>query len=121
MGHGNNCTLVKRILVERPSWIELVGISSGFNFKWQPFSTGFRFDLLNTKAEKQAVNHLEFHSELSLKSKLFINLQTYSEVNKENVFNFIPITFYVEINPNKPNGHLENVIHIFSTLYKVHE
>jgi len=100
----------------------LTGVSTGFNFKWMPFSFGMRFDLLNSvPGIKQMVNHFEFHTELTEKSNLFINLQTYSEFSKENVFNFLPITFFIEINPTKPNGQLQNVIHKFSKFYKVLE
>eukprot|EP00826_Nyctotherus_ovalis_P033192 TRINITY_DN2679_c0_g1_i5.p1 TRINITY_DN2679_c0_g1~~TRINITY_DN2679_c0_g1_i5.p1 ORF type:complete len:378 (+),score=76.62 TRINITY_DN2679_c0_g1_i5:64-1197(+) len=58
---------------------------------------------------------------LSVKSSLFVNLQNYSEVNKENVFNYLPITFLVSINPNKPNGQIFNAIHNFVTFYSVLE
>eukprot|EP00826_Nyctotherus_ovalis_P065251 TRINITY_DN9586_c0_g1_i5.p1 TRINITY_DN9586_c0_g1~~TRINITY_DN9586_c0_g1_i5.p1 ORF type:complete len:410 (-),score=85.20 TRINITY_DN9586_c0_g1_i5:323-1552(-) len=102
----------------RPWWIELTRLNSGFNFKWQPFSNGMRFDLLGTGKDKQLVNHFEFHGELSSKSKLFLNLQAYAEMNKENVFDFLPITFYIEL---KPNGHLESAMRDFSAFYKVLE
>ncbi len=121
MTAGNNSGLVKRVLDNRPWWIELTGISTGFNFKWQPFSWGMRFDLLNATGTKQMVNHFEFHAELSAKSNLFINLQTYSEISKENVFNYVPITFYIEIDPSKPKGQLMYAIHKFSMFHKVLE
>jgi len=118
---GNNSMLPKSILTSRPWWIEHTTSTSGFNFKWQPFANGFRFDLLNSNTIKQATNHLEFHSELSSKSKLFLNLQTYSEINKENVFNFLPITFYIEVTREKLNGQLNNLIHRFSTFHRMLE
>ena len=37
------------------------------------------------------------------------------------MFNFIPITFYIEINPQKPNGQLLNAIHSFENFYNVLE
>lgn len=118
---GNNSGAVRSVLAGRPWWIELVGTNSALNFKWQPVSAGLRFDLLGCKAGRQAVNHLEFHAELSSKSRLFINLQNYSEQNKQNVFNFIPITFYIEINPSKPNGQIKNAIHKFAAFHKALE
>ena len=92
-----------------------------FNFKWQPFSSGFRFDLLGASNIKQAINHFEYHFELSSKSNLFLNMQMYSEINKENVFHCLPITFFIEINPEKPNGQLKNAIHRFASFYKLLE
>jgi hypothetical protein len=112
---------VRRVIEGRPWWIELVGVTSSFNFKWQSFSNGIRYDLLNTFNCKQAVNHLEFHAELSAKSNLFMNLQNYSEINKENVFNYLPITFFISINPSKPNGQLLNAINNFTTFYNILE
>ncbi len=37
------------------------------------------------------------------------------------MFNFLPITFYVEINPQKPSGQLASAIHNFELFYKVLE
>ena len=121
MTYGNNCILIKRILESRPWWIELIGVTSNFNFKWQPFSLGIRYDLLNTIGCKQVVNHFEFHSELTSKSGLFLNLQTYSEMNKENVFNYLPLTFLIKIDPSKPNGQILHAIRNFVSFYTVLE
>lgn len=106
------------MLTTRSWWVELTGLSSGFSFKWQPFAGGTRFDLLGVGQGRQLVNHFEFHCELSSKSKLFLNLQAYAEMNKENVFDFLPITFYIEL---KPNGNLENAMRDFTAFYKVLE
>lgn len=43
------------------------------------------------------VNHFQKHYVLSNKSNLFLNLLSYAEFNKENVFNLMPITFYIDI------------------------
>jgi len=63
------------------------------------------------------INHLEYHCELTKKSNLFINLQTFSEINKENVFNYIPITFYIEVNTTSHNVHLSTVLQNFTCLF----
>ena len=49
------------------------------------------------------INHFECHSCISEKQKLFINLQNYA-LNKlnENVFDYLPLTFFIECDGNKP-------------------
>lgn len=47
--------------------------------------------------QKQLVNHFEFHAQLTEKSKLFKNLLQYAYKLKENVFDYIPVTFFMEI------------------------
>ena len=46
---------------------------------------------------KQMVNHFEFHHLISEKANLFNNLQKLCDIQKENIFDICPITFYVEI------------------------
>ena len=88
IGYGNNSTLVKRVMKTRNWWIELPFPSPAFNFKWLPISKGINYEKLSIKdkkryldSPKQAVNHLEFHRELSRKSNLFINMELACEVN----------------------------------------
>jgi hypothetical protein len=46
-------------------------------------------------------------------------LQIFSEINKENVFNFLPITFFVEINPEKAQQQLGSALQSFSHFFQV--
>ena len=62
---------------------------------------------------------MEFHKEITNKNSLFINLQSFLESNRENVFLNVPITFNIEINLNKPNIQLLHSLHTFTTLHKV--
>ena len=85
---GNNSGIVRRIMQERDSWIELQFMCPQFNFKWQPWSRGIKFQNLSLarKATKdckneQMVNHFEFHKEITKKSNLYINMQIFSEVH----------------------------------------
>jgi len=77
---GNNSGIVKEAMLNRNWWIELPFITPTFNFKWQPVSYGMRFSALNAGMHAQMLNHFEFHSQLSHKSSLFLNLEAYSEV-----------------------------------------
>ena len=68
-------------MLTRKWWIELPFMSPTFNFKWQPVSFGIKFNSLNSVPGLiQMINHFEFHSQLSHKSSLYLNLQAFSEV-----------------------------------------
>ncbi len=49
-----------------------------YNFAWQQTNKGIYFERLTAnRATKQAVNHFEFHREISTKTNLIRNLQMY--------------------------------------------
>ena len=77
-------------------WKEVTYYSSIFHFKWQPFSKGIRFEQLSY-AQKQMVNHFEFHSEITTKDFLFKNLLAYAQLSKLSVFDYVPLTFVLDI------------------------
>ena len=43
---GNNSNIVRKAMEKRSCWIEIQPVHSLFNFKWQPVSSGIRFDKL---------------------------------------------------------------------------
>jgi len=43
---GNNSQLIRKALEKRHWWIEIQPVHSMFNFRWQPVSSGIRFDRL---------------------------------------------------------------------------
>jgi len=43
---GNNSNNVSKVMGKRRWWIEIQPVHSLFNFKWQPVSSGIRFDKL---------------------------------------------------------------------------
>lgn len=60
------------------------------------------FSTASTAAEstsniKQLVNHVECHHVISEKSNLYNLMYKYCDSNKESVFDYTPITFYVEV------------------------
>ena len=50
---GNNSRLIKEAMQRRDWWIETPPFNSMFNFKWQPFSNGIRFDNVTSHNHKQ--------------------------------------------------------------------
>jgi hypothetical protein len=44
---GNNSGLLRKALDRRNWWIEIPAVHSMFNFKWQPVSSGIKFERLS--------------------------------------------------------------------------
>jgi hypothetical protein len=128
---GNNSGLIRDAMLRRSNkWRE----ASSFNdptchFRWQPVSYGLKFDQLgslinpNTHAyTKQLVNHFECHGHLTEKSKLFKNLQDYALTRlRENVFNYIPLTFYVEVDISKTKQFAKAMLPFFNSFYALED
>lgn len=119
---GNNSKLIREAMNTRPWWVEIPNIDSAFNFKWQPVSFRMKFRELNTKskAHKQIVNHFEYHKYLSEKSELFLSLQNHCEFIKSNVFDMMPLQFFIKIDPNVPNA-MNNALATFHSVFNMIE
>jgi hypothetical protein len=100
---GNNSDLVRRVLSHRSNWAELNDSKYTFlNLRWQQTERGYKYEnCIDNKVFKQALNHLEYHIELSNKEMLLKNLTDYCEANKKNVFEIMPLTF--TLNVKDPN------------------
>ena len=91
---GNNSQLVEKCLLTRPNWEktnEPENLTS-CNFIWTELSHEINFQLHGEIDYSQVVNHFEFHTEISNKKNLFINLLRYCEYNRINLFSFYPLT-----------------------------
>lgn len=68
--------------------------------------------------QKQIVNHFEGHGCVSEKSKLFLNLSHYAS-NKlnENVFDFLPLTFFVECDLSKQKQYSKSMVQFMNAFY----
>ena len=137
IGYGNNSGLIRNALKQRSWWIEIQPIHSMFNFKWNPVSDGIKFARLGhtdpgmrekgTMGQKplkegqkeqhgppvqdkfslQMVNHFEHHQLLTEKYNLLMVMQRFCDLHKENTFDIMPITFFVEI-PDASRDQLVN-------------
>ncbi|CDW90267.1 ttl domain containing protein [Stylonychia lemnae] len=115
---GNNSELVKKCLDQRGSdWQEISSNNTIFHFKWVPFSKGIRFDYLSSHGYKKMVNHFEYQEQISQKDWLMINLSKYCEQQRLNVFDFIPVTFIVNLNHQSSSFEMEK----FNTMFTVLE
>ncbi|CAK61223.1 unnamed protein product (macronuclear) [Paramecium tetraurelia] len=108
LGTGNNHQVVQRVLSKRNEWMFTTNKNdSSINFRWSLYSKGYQYDkLVSGNKVKQAVNHFEFHSEISQKSYLFKNLQHYCEENQIDIMTFVPLTFVLDFTNEKADMSL---------------
>ena len=113
---GNNSKLIITCMKTRPKWEQCeTYLHLLANLYWTPLSSNINF----TKHENiccQYVNHIEYHSELSNKMNLFVNLLRYCEQNELDLFSFFPLTI---IFPLFHESFFEQTFH-FSSFYKEH-
>jgi hypothetical protein len=99
IGVGNNGELVRRVLSTRSQWTETAdGKELFINLRWQQSNKTYKYEnCIDNRIFKHSLNHFEYHHELSNKEYLFHNLLEYCELHKINVFEFIPLTFVLNI------------------------
>lgn len=62
------------------------------------------------------VNHFEFHAEITTKDNLFKNMLSYAEYNKLNVFDYVPLTFVLDIDSPTYGSDFEKFILCYNTI-----
>ena len=113
---GNNSQIVKRCLEKRMDyWKESPSFSSIYHFKWQPFSKGIRFDQVSL-SQKQMVNHFECHHEITTKDYLFKNMFAYADTKKTNVFDYVPLTFVLDVDSETYYTDFERFVHCYNIM-----
>jgi hypothetical protein len=91
----NNGELVKSCMSHRTNWKE--SNSALYHFRWQQNRNGIDYPGLSKfPSQKQIVNHFEYHSQLSNKLNLFINMVKYCESKGLDVFQYLPMTILVQ-------------------------
>lgn len=128
---GNNSGLIRDAMLRRSGkWKEATSYSDHTcHFRWQPVSYGIKFDqlgnLINPNMHpytKQLANHFENHMSLTEKSKLFKNLTDYALTRlRENVFNYIPLTFFVEVDISKTKHFAKAMLPFFNSFYALED
>eukprot|EP01022_Parablepharisma_sp_SALTPOND_P013287 TRINITY_DN1768_c0_g1_i1.p1 TRINITY_DN1768_c0_g1~~TRINITY_DN1768_c0_g1_i1.p1 ORF type:complete len:716 (+),score=63.40 TRINITY_DN1768_c0_g1_i1:921-3068(+) len=112
---GNNSQIIRRCMEKRVDWKEAPGFCSIFHFKWQPFSKGLRFDQISL-SQKQMVNHFENHYEVTTKDGLFKNLLPYVDHRKKNVFDYVPLTFLLDVDSDTYYVDLDKFTHCYNII-----
>lgn len=62
----------------RENWFETFPLKNFFHFSWQPISQNIKYDKCRSSIfHKIVVNHFEFHKEITTKTKILMNLESY--------------------------------------------
>ncbi len=67
------------------------------------------------------INHFEYHSELSLKSKLFENMKTYCQHHHININEIIPTSFILDLESEQLDLTLKSFLKTFYKCSKDYE
>lgn len=99
-------------------WKEVPNNNFMFHFKWMPFSKGFRFEQLSY-TQRQVVNHFEFHPEITTKDLLFKNMLANAELNKINIFDYVPLTFVVDVDSQTYSPDFEKFVLCYESIANI--
>ena len=116
-----NCGyLVKKCFSHRINWVELPDMTQNdFHFKWQQNTRNLNFSTLSKVGHyMQMVNHYEYHSVITNKANLFLNLIKHSEWEEENVFKYIPFTVLFEYGANNFFSMIDKFEYLFNNIEK---
>jgi hypothetical protein len=94
----------------RSNWKECQSsVTTLFHFKWQQNVIGIDYPTLSqVNSIPQTVNHYEFHSQISNKYNLFVNLTKYCESKGLEVFKYIPFTVLLQYDTANYSSQVEN-------------
>ena len=130
---GNNSKLVIRVLEKSgrfvskdlcngtsfPGWESADDYyDSLYNFKWKPTSSGIKYDLISKHGLKQLVNHVKGHYALTTKDNLFLNLKSYYESQKVNIYDSVPITVVLDYQKDDIGDKVELFLNVFRLIEK---
>ena len=116
-----NCGyLIKNCFKHRVNWMELPDLlQKDFNFKWQQNTRNLNFSTLSKVGHfKQMVNHYEYHSVITNKANLFLNLMKHAEIEEENVFKYLPFTVLFEYGSDNFYLMIDNFEKLFNNIEK---
>jgi len=128
---GNNSKMIKLVL-ERSGRMEPKSDSDGsicfpgweaaddhfdslYNFKWKPTSNGINYDMISKHGLKQLVNHIRGHNALTTKDNLFLNLKSFYETQKQNIYDVVPLTIVLDYLKDDVGDRMES----FQNVYKM--
>ena len=91
------------------------------NFIWSHSSTRLDFSEFSKYRPthiKKMTNHFEFHSEITNKMNLFLNMMIYCENNNLDLFSMIPLTFPIRYESKNYINEISSFMQIFNNLNK---
>ena len=116
---GNSSQVIRRCLQLREDrWEETREGDKLFSFKWQAWSRRLgNFSAINTFGQRQLVNHVPGHEQLTTKDLLFENVALLCELRKIDVFTVLPVTFTLKLeNRDSTVQEFTKFMNIFNSL-----
>lgn len=89
-----------------------------YNFKWKPTSNGIKYDLISKHGLKQLVNHVRGHYSLTTKDNLFLNMKSYYESQKNNIYDVLPLTIVLDYLKDDVGDRVETFFNIMKIVEK---
>ena len=112
---GNNGKLIEKCIMTRSNWESVDKSQSNYvNLYWTPLS--YQINFYRIESLCQYVNHIESHSELSNKMKLFLNLLRHCEFYKMNLFSFFPMTIIFQLSHTNFDEQLESFKRLYTEI-----
>lgn len=87
-----------------------------YNFKWKPTSCGIKYDMISKHGLKQLVNHVKGHDCLTTKDNLFLNMKSYYETQKLNIYEVMPLTIVLNYLKDDIGDRVETFLNIFKVI-----
>ena len=117
---GNNIKTVRDCFKYRLNWEEANNNEEQeINLFWKPLSQKIDFNLLSHDNKNIVMaNHYEFHTSISNKLKMFINLMNFTENKNINLFSFLPVSIIIDYGKPKFLKQFKSFIYLFSNIEK---
>ena len=117
---GNNIKTVRDCFKYRLNWEEAINNEEQeINLFWKPLSQKIDFNLLSHDNKNIVMaNHYEFHTSISNKLKMFINLMNFTENKNINLFSFLPVSIIIDYGKPKFLKQFKSFIYLFSNIEK---
>ncbi len=118
---GNNIKTVRECFKYRLNWEEANNneLEQEINLFWKPLSQKINFNLLSYDNKNIVMaNHYEFHTSISNKLKMFINLMNFTENKNINLFSFLPVSIIIDYGKPKFLKQFKSFIYLFSNIDK---
>ena len=85
------------------------------HFRWQQSSAGYKYYKMNAyNPHRSFVNHFEFHSQISNKKKLLLNMTLHCEATHKKVFDILPVTFVIDFEDQNIESHINCFLHYYN-------
>lgn len=107
--------------LRKDRWQETSSSDKLANFRWQQLSRGIAFDQVNSCGTRQLVNHIQNHALITTKHQLFSTLVQYCETKRLDVFQYLPLTFPLQMDNDLCLNELEKFIQYFNAIKKAPE